>query len=64
MGTIKKDYLDYLIVFQLCISMLMYIYFKIPYKSIIVYFSFLIFFSYWLIGIIFNPKYKERISGY
>ena len=59
--------LDYIILAQLAISILSYHFIKYTdysnYKAFIVLFSFIVFFSYWLIRIIFNPKYKELISN-
>jgi hypothetical protein len=57
------DVIDYLILSPLIFSILFYVLSDNPYKSIVVYLSFIIFFSYWMIRIIFNGKYKELISG-
>jgi uncharacterized MnhB-related membrane protein len=59
----KIELVDYSILAQLVVSLFVFIFSKIPYKSLIVYASLIIFFSYWLIRIVFNPEFKHRISG-
>jgi hypothetical protein len=60
---VKISYLiDYFILIQLILSILFLIIFHSKYEGIIVYFSIMIFISYWIIKIIFNKKYKERLS--
>jgi hypothetical protein len=60
---VKISYLiDYFILIQLILSILFLIIFHSKYEGIIVYFSIMIFISYWIIQVIFNKKYKERLS--
>jgi|GEM_PF-5764049 hypothetical protein len=60
---VKISYLiDYFILIQLILSILFLIIFHSKYEGIIVYFSIMIFISYWIIKVIFNKKYKERLS--
>lgn len=60
---VKISYLiDYFILIQLILSILFLILFHSKYEGIIVYFSIMIFISYWIIQVIFNKKYKERLS--
>ncbi len=60
---VKISYLiDYFILIQLILSILFLIIFHSRYEGIIVYFSIMIFISYWIIKVIFNKKYKERLS--
>jgi hypothetical protein len=59
----KIEAVDYLILAQLVISILIFVFSQITFKSLIVYVSMIIFFSYWLIRIIFNPEFKDKISG-
>jgi len=54
--------IDYLVLIQLILSILFLITFHNKYEGIIVYFSIMIFISYWIIKIIFNKKYKDRLS--
>ena len=54
---------DYLILVQLVISILAYLFFNYSFKGINVLFSCILFFSYWTIKLIFNPENKEMISG-
>jgi hypothetical protein len=58
-----QSIIDYSFTGQLVISLLAFIFFKFQYRSLLVYASFIIFFSYWMIRIIFNPELKDRISG-
>jgi hypothetical protein len=58
--------LDFLILIPLVISILNWRsnwFSFITTKSVVIYFSFILFFGYWLIRIIFNPKYKEVIAN-
>ena len=58
---------DYVILIQLLLSLLAYWFLNnlsyMKYKSFIVLASILIFFSYWIVRIVFNDKYKELISN-
>jgi hypothetical protein len=58
-----QSIIDYSFTGQLVVSLLAFIFFKFQYRSLLVYTSFIIFFSYWMIRIIFNPELKDRISG-
>jgi len=57
-----KNILDYFVLVPLVVSIIYYRFGIYQYKSLLVYFSFLIFFSYWTIKIVFNPKLKENLS--
>jgi hypothetical protein len=59
----KSSIWDYVVLAQFLIALIAFIGWKFQYRTIFVYFSFIIFFSYWMIRIIFNPKFKEQISG-
>jgi hypothetical protein len=56
----KIEYLDYSILFQLVISILYSIFSYNKYELIIVYFSAVLFISYWLTRIVFSNKYKPN----
>jgi hypothetical protein len=58
-----QEIVDYSFTGQLVVSLLAFIFFKFQYKSLLVYVSFIVFFSYWMIRIIFNPELKDKISG-
>jgi hypothetical protein len=58
--------LDYLVLIPLVISILNWRFNWFDFfttKSMFIYFSFLLFFGYWIIRIVFNEKYKEIISN-
>jgi len=63
MVKINIQIVDYIILSQLVLSLLFFIFSHNKYEAIVVYFSFIVFFSYWLIRIIFNPKYSKLISN-
>lgn len=50
----KIEYLDYSIVIQLVLAILYSVFFYNKYEQIIVFFSAIIFISYWLIRIVFT----------
>lgn len=52
----KKLHLDYMVLAQLVFFMLFFFFSRSPFKSVILYFSFMIFFSYWLIKIVFSKE--------
>jgi hypothetical protein len=54
--------IDYFILLQLILSILFLVIFHNKYEGIVVYFSIMIFISYWIIKVIFNKKYKDRLS--
>ncbi len=60
-----KDIPDYLIVAQLVIVIIYSIFFSNKYEGIFIYFSLIVFISYWLIKIVFrkNLLKKEESSG-
>jgi hypothetical protein len=59
---VKSDIIDYLIVAQLIFSILFFILGHWRYEGVLVYFSIIIFISYWMLKIIFNKKYKDMLS--
>jgi hypothetical protein len=63
----KIEILDYIFLGQLLLSLLFFFFLKFTsysnYKSFILTISFIAFFCYWLIRIIFNKEYKLIISG-
>lgn len=54
--------IDYSILLQLILCISFLIIFHNKYEGIVVYFSIMIFISYWIIKVIFNKKYKDRLS--
>jgi high-affinity nickel permease len=59
----KLEVLDYVVLAQLVLSILFWATTKIIGKTLVVYISLIIFFCYWLIRLVFNPEFKDRISG-
>lgn len=59
--------LDYVILAQLVLSILAYYFIKFNtysnYKGFIVLLAILIFFSYWIIRVVFNKQYENMISN-
>lgn len=54
----KSEFLDYSICGQLVLSILFFILFQNKFKGVIVYFSLVIFISYWLIKVVFKKDTK------
>lgn len=63
MGLKFLTLIDYFILVQIVASILIYQFTEFNYKNILVLFSCIIFFCYWVIRIIFNPKMEKIISG-
>jgi len=59
-GTKMKIKLDYLILAQLVGFLLFYFISSNPFKSVILYFSFMTFFCYWIIKISFSEKLSNK----
>lgn len=55
--------IDYLILAQLICSISVYFFSDFNYKNILILFSCIIFFCYWMIKIIFNPNMEKIISS-
>jgi len=53
--------IDYAIVLQLVLGIAFLIFFHSRFEGIVVYLSLMLFFSYWIIKIIFNKQFKERV---
>lgn len=47
---------DFAVLLQLVVFLLLYFYSNNSYKSVILYFSFMIFFCYWMIKIVFSKE--------
>jgi len=63
---VKLFHPDWLVLYQFVGFLMFYILSNYPYRSIVAYFSFMIFFSYWLIKLLFSKdlmKPKEEISN-
>jgi hypothetical protein len=59
----KLEIIDYIILAQLVLSIIFWVLTKVVGKTLVVYISLIIFFCYWLIRLVFNPEFKDRISG-
>jgi len=59
----KESIIDYSVTACLVFSILFYVFSKLVYKSAVLSGMVIIFFSYWMIRIIFSPKHKDLISG-
>jgi hypothetical protein len=57
-----SNIIDYLIFIPLIGSVIFLILGHNKYEGILVYFSTIIFLGYWMLKIIFSPKFKENLS--
>ncbi len=58
----KIVYLDYAITAQLVIFLLIKIFLYNKYENLMVYFSCIVFVSYWIIRICWNPELSKKLA--